>query len=152
MCAQKEKHKTQTQAVKRHANQSGKEINEKNIQDNETQNNKTKKEIVHKTTTRQSNDVKRNNSKPNKRMRYIPNSIKREVAIRDDFRCAFIGQSNLRCNTKTFLEFHHKKPFAKGGENSADNIVLFCRDHNQYQGICDFGEKKMRMHLPFPHM
>ena len=50
--------------------------------------------------------------------RYIPNPIKREVAVRDDFQCTFTSKSGHRCNEKQGLEYHHLQAFALGGEHT----------------------------------
>jgi hypothetical protein len=65
--------------------------------------------------------------------RHIPTAVRRAVWQRDDARCAFIGRDGRRCNEHGFLEFHHVKPFAAGGEASVENIELRCRAHNQYE-------------------
>ena len=57
---------------------------------------------------------------------------------RDGGRCAFIG-SRGRCCATAFLEFHHLKPFALGGESTVDNIELRCRAHNQREAELFFG-------------
>ena len=64
--------------------------------------------------------------------RHIPAQVKRAVWQRDGGRCAFNGRQG-RCRETGFLEFHHVRPFASGGETSADNLELRCRSHNQYE-------------------
>jgi hypothetical protein len=64
--------------------------------------------------------------------RYIPASIRRAVWVRDDGRCAFVG-THGRCTERGFLEFHHLKAYAEGGETSFANLQLRCRAHNQYE-------------------
>jgi hypothetical protein len=65
--------------------------------------------------------------------RHIPAEVRRKVWLRDAARCAFIGPSGRRCSERAFLEFHHVKPFALGGEASVENIQLRCRSHNAYE-------------------
>jgi hypothetical protein len=65
--------------------------------------------------------------------RHIPAAVRRAVWQRDAGRCAFIGRYGRRCDERGFLEFHHVKPFAAGGEASVENIELRCRAHNQYE-------------------
>lgn len=43
-----------------------------------------------------------------------------------------------RCPETDSLEFHHVTPFAYGGKNTADNIQLRCRAHNQYEADLQF--------------
>jgi hypothetical protein len=59
--------------------------------------------------------------------------VRRAVWQRDGGRCAFIGRDGRRCDARGFVEFHHVKPFAAGGEASVANIELRCRPHNQYE-------------------
>jgi hypothetical protein len=48
--------------------------------------------------------------------RHVPAALKRAVWTRDDGRCAFVGAQG-RCSETGFLEFHHRVPYADGGEN-----------------------------------
>lgn len=70
--------------------------------------------------------------------RYIPRLVKRAVWKRDGGRCAFVGTQG-RCGETRFLEFHHVKPFAAGGETSVANLELRCRAHNAYEAEKFFG-------------
>jgi hypothetical protein len=65
-------------------------------------------------------------------LRHIPAAVKRAVWSRDGGRCAFLG-NNGRCTETGFLEFHHIKPYADGGEASIANLELRCRPHNAYE-------------------
>ena len=65
--------------------------------------------------------------------RHIPAEVKRTVWVRDLGRCAFLGTSGRRCGERAFVEFHHVRPFAAGGEASVANIELRCRRHNDYE-------------------
>ncbi len=70
--------------------------------------------------------------------RHIPAAVKRAVWLRDGGRCAFVGASGRRCAATGFLEFHHVKPHAVGGEPTIDNIELRCRAHNAYEAALSF--------------
>jgi len=70
--------------------------------------------------------------------RHIPAAVRREVWQRDGGCCAFVGKSG-RCQAAAFLELHHLKPFAVGGEATVENISLRCRAHNAYEGEEVFG-------------
>jgi 5-methylcytosine-specific restriction endonuclease McrA len=79
------------------------------------------------------------------RTRHIPAAVRRAVWQRDDGRCAFIGLDGRRCDSRGFMEFHHVKPFAAGGEASVENVELRCRAHNQYEADLYFaGGKALR--------
>ncbi len=73
--------------------------------------------------------------------RTITASIRRIVWNRDGGRCAYRGRNDRRCTETGRLEFHHVKPFAHGGQATADNIELRCRAHNQYEAIQVFGDR-----------
>ena len=70
--------------------------------------------------------------------RAVPAEVQRVVWKRDESRCAFIGSSG-RCTETSFLQFHHKDPYAMGGEATADNIELRCAAHNRYEAELFFG-------------
>lgn len=70
--------------------------------------------------------------------RTVPSEVQRVVWKRDNSRCAFSGP-NGRCTETSFLQFHHKDPFAMGGEATADNIELRCAAHNRYEAELFFG-------------
>ena len=70
--------------------------------------------------------------------RHVPAAVRRQVWTRDDGRCAFAGASG-RCAERGFLEFHHVRPFAEGGETTAANLELRCRAHNAYEATLHFG-------------
>jgi hypothetical protein len=84
--------------------------------------------------------------------RYIPRPVRRAVAERDGFRCAYVSADGHRCSAVAGLEFHHRQPFAKGGESTISGLELRCRMHNDMQARLDFGEahmaaaKKRRLH------
>lgn len=72
--------------------------------------------------------------------RHIPAEVKRAVWLRDLGRCAFVGTSGRRCAERGFLEFHHVRPYAAGGEATVGNIRLRCRNHNDYEARVFFGQ------------
>jgi len=71
--------------------------------------------------------------------RDIPNHVKRASWRRDRGQCGFVSADGHRCAERTFLEFHHVIPYAKGGRATVDNISLRCRRHNQYEAEVVFG-------------
>lgn len=73
--------------------------------------------------------------------RHIPASVKREVWRRDDGRCAYTGRAG-RCSERSFLEYHHLRPYAVGGRGDAANIELRCRAHNAYEASLFFGSER----------
>ena len=73
------------------------------------------------------------------RSRHIPARVRRAVWLRDGGRCAFVASAGRRCNERAYLEFHHREPYAIGGEATVANVALRCRLHNQYEGELAFG-------------
>jgi hypothetical protein len=73
--------------------------------------------------------------------RHIPAPIKRAVWLRDGGRCAFVSRRGRHCGERVFLEFHHREPYAIGGEATAANISLRCRAHNLYEDELLFGPR-----------
>jgi Domain of unknown function (DUF222)/HNH endonuclease len=68
------------------------------------------------------------NGKPlsvGRRTRSIPPSIRRALLARDG-RCQFPG-----CERARFVDAHHIRHWAQGGETSLDNLVLLCRHHHR---------------------
>jgi hypothetical protein len=54
------------------------------------------------------------------------------------------GRRSLRLHEQErgFLEFHHLKPYAVGGEATVDNIEVRCRAHNAYEAELFYGPSK----------
>jgi hypothetical protein len=76
--------------------------------------------------------------------RQIPAAIRRAVSKRDGERCAFVSATGRRCGSRDFLEFHHRRPWARHRSHAIDGITLRCRAHNQYQAERDFGVTQMQ--------
>jgi hypothetical protein len=60
-----------------------------------------------------------------RRTRSIPPPIRRALLARDG-RCQFPG-----CERRRFVDAHHIRHWAQGGETSLDNLVLLCRHHHR---------------------
>jgi hypothetical protein len=75
---------------------------------------------------------------PNPMSRRIPAAVRRVVCRRDEARCAYVGTQG-RCAETAFLEFHHVRPFADGGDATVANIQVRCRAHNTYEAQQYFG-------------
>ena len=76
--------------------------------------------------------------------RQIPAAIRRAVSRRDRERCTFVSATGRRCGSRDFLEFHHRRPWARNRSHAIDEITLRCRAHNQYEAERDFGAKHMQ--------
>jgi hypothetical protein len=78
--------------------------------------------------------------------RKIPAAVKRAVCERDQYRCAFVTDDGRRCTERDRLEFHHHKPYGRGGDRSVENIQLMCHTHNEYLAELDYGKEVMERH------
>lgn len=60
--------------------------------------------------------------------RKIPEPVRREVLQRDDYKCRHCGWHYEKWNPSDprHLEPHHIKHHAKGGENTAENLITLC--------------------------
>jgi hypothetical protein len=58
--------------------------------------------------------------------RTVPPKLRRLVEARDEGRCRFPG-----CERRRFLDAHHRRHWAKGGETSLGNLVLLCSHHHR---------------------
>jgi hypothetical protein len=61
-----------------------------------------------------------------RRRRTIPPAMKRAL-LRRDQTCRFPG-----CNTRVFLEGHHRQHWASGGATSLDNAICLCGYHHRF--------------------
>jgi hypothetical protein len=75
--------------------------------------------------------------------RHIPAAVRRLVYARDGGRCAYRDRNGMRCARRHDLEFHHKHPFAHGGDHSPANLALMCRAHNALLAEQDYGADVM---------
>ncbi len=73
-----------------------------------------------------------------KHTRYIPVQVKRQVVAGANHQCEFKNQQGKRCQERRNLQFDHVKPFALGGDRSAQNIQMLCFGHNQRRAKLTF--------------
>ncbi len=83
--------------------------------------------------------------------RYIPAAVRRAVYERDGGQCAFVDKSGRRCTHRDRLEFHHRKPYGRGGDHSLDNVQLLCHGHNGFQAELDYGKEAIERHRRSAH-
>jgi hypothetical protein len=82
--------------------------------------------------------------------RQIPAAVRRVVSARDEGRCTFVDALGRRCRASERLEFHHQRPFGRGGDHSPKNIRLICRAHNQHLAERDYGKEVMAQYRRSP--
>jgi hypothetical protein len=71
--------------------------------------------------------------------RHVPAAVRRAVHEHDGARCAYRDGKGRRCPATVRLEFHHRRPFAMGGDHDPRNIGLLSRAHNRYVAELDYG-------------
>jgi len=76
-------------------------------------------------------------------VRGISAPVRRFVCERDGNQCTFETLDGRRCPERDRLEFHHDDPYGLGGDRSAKNIRLLCKQHNAYMAELDYGKEKM---------
>ena len=81
------------------------------------------------------------NTRP--KSRYIPAAVRRFVEARDEGRCTYRDERGKRCSKRHDLEFHHRKPFGRGGLHSPEVVTLHCEVHNALMAERDYGKEKM---------
>ena len=67
-----------------------------------------------------------------RRSRIVPSSIKRALDIRDGG-CRFPG-----CECTRYVDAHHIKHWADGGETRLDNLITLCRFHHRQLHLGEF--------------
>jgi 5-methylcytosine-specific restriction endonuclease McrA len=76
--------------------------------------------------------------------RHIPAEVRRAVWTRDGGQCTFVSATGHRCPARSWVEFDHVDPVARGGQSTISGLQLRCRAHNQYEAERTFGTEFMR--------
>lgn len=86
---------------------------------------------------------------PRARSGTIPRATRREVFARDGEQCTYVGIGGDRCPGRGYLELDHVHPKALGGGDTAANLRVRCRAHNQMYAEQVFGRAHIerRVHL-----
>ena len=81
-----------------------------------------------------------------RKTRTIPPALRRALRARDRG-CRFPG-----CENRRFLDAHHVHHWARGGETTADNLVLLCRRHHRlvHEGGWHV-DRRLRFHNRWGH-
>ena len=80
---------------------------------------------------------------PPRKRRRIGQAVRRQVAARDAECCCHVGPDGKRCEARAFLELHHEKSWALGGDDSVDNLSLRCRAHNRLMAEQELGAARV---------
>jgi len=54
-----------------------------------------------------------------------------------------VDSRGARCRETHFLEVHHLRAFARGGEHATSNLSLRCASHNALAAEQDFGRDRI---------
>ena len=76
--------------------------------------------------------------------KHIANAVRRDVAARDEHRCTFTSEAGHRCGARAFLQLHHERAFARGGDDSRENLRWLCAAHNRLLAEREFGTESVR--------
>ena len=76
-----------------------------------------------------------------RRRKHVTQQTRRDLLARDGVGCAFVGSQGQRCDARAFLQLHHRRAWARGGADTADNLELLCRSHNCLLAERDFGRR-----------
>ncbi len=79
--------------------------------------------------------------------RHIPRKVRDEVYARDKGRCSFLSPGGRRCGSTWDLQIDHKVPFARGGDDSPENLRLLCGKHNRLEAERAYGKKHMEQYI-----
>ncbi|MDR3608752.1 MAG: HNH endonuclease signature motif containing protein [Oligoflexia bacterium] len=63
----------------------------------------------------------------------IPATIKHQVQLRDGGQCAHLDSQGVRCGSRRWLDVHHIRHRAYGGDNGLENLVTLCSAHHRMQ-------------------
>ncbi len=63
----------------------------------------------------------------------ISSAIKHQVNQRDKGQCCYTNFQGARCLNRRWLDVHHRKPIASGGDNSIENLITLCKAHHRLQ-------------------
>ena len=77
----------------------------------------------------------KNNSRTGNGRRPLPAATKHRVMLRFSGQCGHVNHQGERCRETKFLEIHHLKPIALGGDNSIENLTLLCSGHHRAQHL-----------------
>ena len=83
-----------------------------------------------------------NKIKPQPPRPVIAAAVKHAVYLRDQGQCTFAYANGRRCPNKGMLEIDHKTMWCRGGDHSAGNLRLRCREHNQFTAKTELGLSK----------
>ena len=63
--------------------------------------------------------------------RYLNAGLKHQIRLRDGFQCAHLSEDGVRCQSKRWLEIHHRVPLSLGGSNNLSNFQTLCSAHHK---------------------
>jgi 5-methylcytosine-specific restriction endonuclease McrA len=73
----------------------------------------------------------------------IPAAVRRAIWARDQGRCQWPLDGGGVCGSTHRLELDHVVPWARGGENTVENLRMTCSRHNLMAARQVFGERTM---------
>jgi 5-methylcytosine-specific restriction endonuclease McrA len=86
---------------------------------------------------------------PRSTPRRVTSEARREVFERDGLACTYVSPNGRRCGSRAFMELDHAEPRALGGADSAENLRVRCRAHNQHAAEQVFGREHVQRSAHF---
>ncbi len=84
------------------------------------------------------------NGRAPRRRKAIPAAVRREVYERPGGCCAYVDpETGRRCGSRDGLQLEHRVPVALGGEDTVENVMLLCRQHNLLRAEKVFGRERI---------
>jgi hypothetical protein len=62
--------------------------------------------------------------------RNLPKPLCREIFQRDAASCTYKGVNGKICGSQNFLQIHHLRPWAQGGNHRPENLQILCAAHH----------------------
>ncbi len=63
----------------------------------------------------------------------LPAELEHAVYLRDQGQCAFEHLRYGRCESRVWLQVHHRVPVSRGGQNRLENLQTLCTAHHRMQ-------------------
>ncbi len=125
-------HKLSLRTVNSNANSRANTKADDNDKDNNSSQTQIQKTKIAENSSKTNNNHEASHPKINQRVA-ISSEIKHQVNQRDQGQCCFRNSQGTRCINRRWLDVHHRKPIAKGGDNSLENLVTLCKAHHRLQ-------------------
>jgi hypothetical protein len=63
--------------------------------------------------------------------RSLPSPLRTQIFQRDSASCTYKGVNGKICGSESFLQIHHLRPWAQGGNHQPENLQILCAAHHE---------------------